>query len=368
MTIPDAPRSSGTTPKAWPAHYEMINGWRGLAAAAVAIAHITENKPPLGHVAVMVFFVISGYCIAAAVQSSQSRGLSFWTFMGRRMRRIYPPYFFSLLFFFVTRLAKWRLTGVNQLSYPPATWIQTWTLTQWLNVLAHPTPYAFDNSHLMVSAHWTLGYEEQFYLVFALLMVLALRAKRDVRVLVLGLFGIALGWNLAFPRLSCGLFIDYWAHFAVGAVVFYRLCRPFSRRFCQVVDWGLVVTAILCGVLAWPSYLLPPQRFVAQEFFAVSVFALLLIGGRRFDDVFKKAPLARPFLWLGTITYSLYLTHQFNLNLSAFVASHLLRGHFPSWVVVLLQLVVLVLLAALFWVFFERPFLNKRLAPAPPAP
>jgi peptidoglycan/LPS O-acetylase OafA/YrhL len=82
----------------------MIDGLRGLAALAVVMHHL--RVIPVGHYAVMLFFVISGYCIAAAVTAARRSAMSFGSFMWRRLRRIYPPYFFAVAFFVLTRAAK----------------------------------------------------------------------------------------------------------------------------------------------------------------------------------------------------------------------------------------------------------------------
>jgi peptidoglycan/LPS O-acetylase OafA/YrhL len=74
----------------WGKHYSMLDAWRGLAAVGVVLSHL--NAPINGHFAVMMFFVISGYCISASADSCLKKELGFGGFMYRRVRRIYPPY------------------------------------------------------------------------------------------------------------------------------------------------------------------------------------------------------------------------------------------------------------------------------------
>src|ERR1700730_6223486 len=107
-------------PRVWPVRYEMIDGLRGLAALVVVLNHL--KIVILGHYAVMVFFVISGYCIAAAVETGRRNGVTFGKFMWRRLHRIYPPYFFAIVFYTLTRIAKSASGGHNDLARPWLDW------------------------------------------------------------------------------------------------------------------------------------------------------------------------------------------------------------------------------------------------------
>jgi peptidoglycan/LPS O-acetylase OafA/YrhL len=64
----------------------------------VVLNHLGVVNGVVGHMGVMVFFVISGYCIAAATESGCRNGLGFKGFMSRRVTRIYPPYLLAVVF------------------------------------------------------------------------------------------------------------------------------------------------------------------------------------------------------------------------------------------------------------------------------
>src|SRR5208283_4905468 len=93
----------------WPARYDLLDGLRGLACLGVLLHHLKVAE--IGHYAVMIFFVISGYCITASAQSCLRKGIGFGAYMRRRIRRIYPPYFIAIAFFSVTRVLKSALSG-----------------------------------------------------------------------------------------------------------------------------------------------------------------------------------------------------------------------------------------------------------------
>jgi peptidoglycan/LPS O-acetylase OafA/YrhL len=190
----------------FPDRYALIDAWRGLAALAVCIHH--SGGILIGRHAVLVFFVISGYCIAAAADQCRRNGYGFGTFMWRRARRIYPPYLLSLAFWAATRLLKWHQTGDNDLARPVIHWIQNLTLTQWLTLLFEPRPYAPVNPSLFVSVYWSLCYEEQFYIVCGLFLLAAAKLRWDPLHSTLALLGCSLAWNVAFPQTSCWRSID----------------------------------------------------------------------------------------------------------------------------------------------------------------
>jgi peptidoglycan/LPS O-acetylase OafA/YrhL len=135
--------------------FECIDGLRGLAALAVVVGHVTHLEP-LGAAAVIVFFVISGYCVTAAADAGLKAGVGMRTYMWRRIRRIYPPYLLSIAFFVCTRLARdWLAPTGNASPFDPdgTDLILNATLTQWLWLIAHPAGWPHENPSLFVSVY-----------------------------------------------------------------------------------------------------------------------------------------------------------------------------------------------------------------------
>jgi peptidoglycan/LPS O-acetylase OafA/YrhL len=386
----------------WPERFDLIDAWRGLAALAVVIHHVAHIF--IGGPAVMLFFVISGYCIAASADSCQRRGLGFGRFMLRRLRRIYPPYLLSLAFWAVTRLVKWQASGVNDLTHridgtprDPLHWVQNVTLTQWLSLPANPLPSAAENPVLFVAVYWSLCYEEQFYLLTGLMLALTAVIGISVRTMIVVLIGAGLVWNIIFPQICYGVFVEYWALFGLGALVFYRLCRTPEAFHRRLIDGGLL--AILAGSAAmrwWPGMnwqiddaainaaRRAELRLVYEELLIGAGFALALILMRPLNDRIRGLWIYRPLGALGQITFSLYLIHQFNLTFARVVIERVLglvglmhtgadgvRAPIHPWFSLTLQIALHIGLASVFWFFCERPFLNRSLlstaAPSKPA-
>ncbi|MBP7634581.1 acyltransferase, partial [Candidatus Ozemobacteraceae bacterium] len=126
-------------------------------------------------IGVILFFVISGYCIAASTVSSLKKSVtSKWRVVGayflRRLRRIYPPYWMSLVFLVVLYgFASLLLTGgeVSPLKVPSCQQIiGNLTLTETWRPLLFSEP-----EYLLLGPAWSLCYEEQFYFLMGLMIV-----------------------------------------------------------------------------------------------------------------------------------------------------------------------------------------------------
>ena len=344
---------------AWPARYELLDGLRGLAALAVVLQHL--GVASTGHLAVMVFFVISGYCITASAEASRRNGQGFGSFMMRRARRIYPPYLLAVAFYAATRLAKMSMSGRDDLQRPLVEWVQNLTLTQWVSDLFHPVVSADANRSLFVAAFWSLNYEEQFYLVMALILVLAAwrRTPPIVPVLILAVVGLA--WNWAIPDgWVCGLFIEYWAHFAAGSLLYFALCS-YTGRLQRTAFVALIAAlGIACSArIALSSVHAGDGLRAMRELAFLSAVTLALYFLRPASAAIAHSRFWRPIAALGTVSYSLYLVHQFNLTLVSSIVDRVLPAATPYVLTLTAMIALHVGIGASFWYVGERPFLRR---------
>jgi peptidoglycan/LPS O-acetylase OafA/YrhL len=325
---------------------------------------------------VQLFFVISGYCIAAAVDNSLEKDVSFRQFTRRRIRRIGVPYLASLALATLVKL--WTsadLFNGSRFLSPLSFWLRNLTLTQWSYLTLRwietgdglATPWF--NPTLLLSVHWSLNYEEQFYILCGLLLLLQRHVRSAISVVAFTV-GIAI-LNLLWPGKITGLFVDYWLQFFCGVLVFVRLCRLKSAASARALDAFLIAAA---GVLAWSSYVrgefpLLTERVQFYGQLAVCAgYALLLVALRRFDSAIAGWAPVQLLGFVGRFSYSLYLVHWPMLNLLE-PASRWIQRHF-GWAVSDLYVLSLVILSAyVFYRLFERPFLNtaltsRRMSPA----
>ncbi|MFM2095956.1 MAG: hypothetical protein RIS70_3080 [Planctomycetota bacterium] len=376
-------------PKPQNARYESLDMWRGVACLCLVLYHAAffcESSMRIGDSStwsigesllyavkktwcgVPIFFVISGYCIAASLDSLRRKPHSLLNFFSRRMHRIYPPLWIASLvavawLFVGQRL--WNMAGASEhLPYlselTAAQWFGNFTATErWLH---HFT--GGDVRYLMANT-WTLCYEEQFYALAGLMLLLAPRRPLTLA-LVLSLVTLvgrhacrAMGVNIE------GFFFDgHWLLFASGLLV-YQAVNYFTRR--QMVP---VMAILACGaVYGWWERRSGPEWFdqhLGEYFLVSSLFALFLITSKRFDRAIARHWLSRPFNWCGKRSYSIYLTH-FPLVVALAYGFHAwgLQDASSTVFVTVPSCVAVSLVSG--WIFYnlvERHFQNAASAPA----
>jgi peptidoglycan/LPS O-acetylase OafA/YrhL len=344
----------------WPARYELLDGLRGLACLGVLIHHLGIFY--VGHYCVMTFFVISGYCISASAQSCFRRGVSFGGYLARRAHRIYPPYLLAVLFFAATRLLKVSLGRANFWHPGTLQWLQNLTLTRWISDLFHPVRWPADNPVLFVSAFWSLNYEEQFYLIVGLSLIVAARVRHGLVGLVLLLAALGLTWDISHPAGPItGVFLKYWPHFALGCCLYLVLCEYTGSLSRGAFIAGTLILGAFSALHIFPWHGDATQNAwrVYVELSVLSMVGLMLLLLRPVSAAISSSRLWRPVGAVGIISYSLYLVHQFNLVLVRSIANAIVPAAAPSAVSMTTQVLLHLSLATGFWLLFERPFLNR---------
>lgn len=299
-----------------------IQGLRGIAVLAV-VAYHAGFPVTGGFIGVDVFFVISGYVISMSIAEQRSRGerFSFWTFMWRRYRRLAPALGVmvlivgSSLFLFASPLGSFQYNaeaGVMSLLY----------LSNVLFSRIIGDYFAQSAQSNVFLNTWSLSVEEQFYLLFALAMIicagLIARHLVFVRVLIIAALATSFLFSLASTSDSLpvvdhlvGFFspISRAWEFMIGVLSYltFRGCRLRS-------GYALLATSASFVLLFWCLVFMPqeirwPGPVTVMPVLATA--AILVIGGadkgsgRRAVDL-----LASPSLtWVGDRSYSIYLWH-----------------------------------------------------------
>lgn len=380
---PEPPRST---------RFLMLDLWRGAAAFWVVLAHATIHVDPdalpspglagaLSHVlirfarmgwyGVPLFFVISGYCIAATVSSHLRQRHRTHDFFRRRLRRIFPPYWAALamtLAMYLLAKAAWTGEFLNQepFAFPDpwlfsaASWFGNLSLTEgWIHHLLG------GHAQIFLDPSWSLMYEEQFYVVCGIaLIVFGMRFLRGAVVVTAVVILLMLLQGTSWTAGIGGFFFDgRWLLFALGLAVFHYLQRATARsRPVFLLGFVLALGAAVALRFEWlGTERLARQNLMAAEFIAGSGFAIILIGTHRWDEAWRWHPLLRPVAFLGRISYSLYIVH---MPVAKILSYRLLQQGVESDAQVLLITVPVVAgVSVLYaWGFFnlvERRFLNS---------
>jgi peptidoglycan/LPS O-acetylase OafA/YrhL len=341
-----------------------IDGLRCVAVLSVLAFHLSPNRLPGGFVGVDVFFVISGYLISAIVFSEISASrFSVLAFYERRVRRIFPALFGMLIG--VSVVLSFLLLPSEFITYAKSVIAAT---TSSSNFFFWQHSGYFDSPTSNPLLHtWSLAVEEQFYILFPILLVVTRRFFPErLKLAVLALFFVSLGASeltLRFDEVTA-FYMPYtraW-ELLLGTI----LSLGFFPRFRTAVLRN-VATILGIVMIAYSTL-----RFTAQTPFP-GLYALipcvgsaLIIGaGESGASLVSRVLSLRPIVFVGLISYSLYLWHWpiivlndlgFTLDLSG-LAPHKFAFFLSSptgkkAVEVLLSFV----LAILSWRFVERPF------------
>jgi peptidoglycan/LPS O-acetylase OafA/YrhL len=353
------------------ARYQSLDLWRGVACLSVIVYHstlYTEGRlstiGALGQHGVTIFFVISGYCIAAAAD----RAGCVRQYFVRRLRRIFPPYWavLALTGALSVVLSVFALDGLLSTPVPPHRPLSdipspsalSWS--QWLGTLTLIEAWrpwlGGDATRWLVGHAWTLAYEEQFYAVFGILVWLTPRRQaRAVSLISAGVLALPYAVVLTGIPFPTGFFFDgAWLLFAAGTAVFYMRESPPAR-----VAATMAALTLITAVLA---------PWLRVELLIAGTFAVILIALRPHDGRIMAWPLT-PLYACGVRCYSVYLVHwPITKLLSHGIAALGLAGPGATLFITIPVCIAGSLIAA--WRFhasIERRFLNVRSAPIPNA-
>ncbi len=366
--------------------YLTLDTWRGLACLMVVVFHATHHidkaTVPGGSIAkvilavtdrlsmgVTMFFVISGYCIAATSDASRRKPRAPWRYFTRRFRRIFPPYWAVVLISIVVVVA---FTAVGQADlvtgdYAPIPDPASLSWSQWVgNLTLTETwrPHLFGGpERKIVSPSWTLCYEEQFYAVCGLLLIVAPRgffagtAVVTVATIAVAFLAHFNGWATSIT----GFFFDGgWLPFALGIAVYYVLNYAKSRRP------GVILISLLfasCAAIRWKVPAVAADEALRNQFqsyVVMSAFALGLILLHPWDRQFAGSRLLRPVRGCGQMCYSLYLVHcPITVVMTAAFERAGVRDYWPRLLITAPSTITASIAASwLFYLAVERRFLN----------
>jgi peptidoglycan/LPS O-acetylase OafA/YrhL len=328
-------------------------------------------------IGVPLFFVISGYCIAATCDSLRRKQRSVGRYLVRRYRRIFPPFWVVVGLSLVVVLAA-AAAGQGALFYDNVHHLakpSSLSLGQWLGNLTLTESWRYlavgGARQYFLGPAWSLCYEEQFYLVCGLILFVAPRRFFAGSAVVTGVV-VLFSTFAAYAGLNVdGLFCDgRWFMFALGIFVYWVInyaggpCESLAR-ICLAAASALGIVGLL--VHSSRILLLNTDGF---KIIAALVFATALVVLHPFDRVLSACRLGAPLTWCGVMCYSLYLVHWTFVKP---ISRALWTAGCRTWVGTLivtvpLCLFVSVVLARAFHLIVERRFLNPRTMPDGIAP
>lgn len=364
-----------------PIRYPLLDPLRGVAALWVFAFHYHFSESfqstfprfysvlKLGDLGVPMFFVISGFCITAAARTTVHKAQPCSHFLYRRVRRIYPTFWCSILVVVALPFVIEALSSLKTGQYSPPSadnlnlGFLRYDFTDWLGVISlakvfevDPEATSLQHKFTTVNAvYWTLAIEVQFYLVVAI--ALLFRRKFYTGIVVATFISLAAA---AYPPLyDSGIFFPYWWMFALGVLLYVLVEREITpmRVF---GPYRMAILAVVCvGLISYLWYV-PHDAPFRGGVFAILFLAFLFMAYNVQSNSHQHWRLARVVVAtagiLGAMSYSIYLIHGRVQFLSMQAVRQVTSENtmlFDGLVVILTLLV-----CWMFYLAFERPFVK----------
>jgi peptidoglycan/LPS O-acetylase OafA/YrhL len=345
-------------------HLPSLDGLRAIAVVGVLAFHVTvmAEFPPggaveaalqqlaiMGRNGVDLFFVLSGFLITGILLSTRDRAGYFFSFYARRALRIMPAYYFTLLVIALVCTLDPELREAMA---------RTWL---WYAVYLTNIRFAFfEVGSVELTRHmWSLAIEEQFYLVWPLVVAfLPRRALLPVTCTAIVLIAVSRGVWATSGADSSALYMATWTRadaLLVGAVLAFVHTR--SASWAELVKIAPLVLALSVGCLWLQPVMDWLERYSASyTLFAIQSAALITLCVSA--DERGKHWLHHPLLqWIGRRSYGLYLIH---FPLALYMAPWGSERHLPWLLTLLLVAALSGCLAAVSFRYIEAPLLKLK--------
>ena len=330
----------------------QIQGLRALAALLVTIFH--ARLVPGGFIGVDIFYVISGYLITGLIlrEIEQTGSLDLNAFYQRRIKRLLPTSVFVL--FITAIVGMFVLPAITRDAlgrdlFAAAAYISNYLFAWWQNdyqnLNATPSPFIH---------YWSLAVEEQFYVVWPILLLLLARYGRR-----------AIFWGISITTVLSLLLSVYqtqtspiWAFYSlptrawelgVGALLLFVPEKVWRNRF---IPWLGVIGIAIATFNFDENTAFPGLNAVLPVFATALLIGSISIWPRAFNDLSNN----RISQWLGAISYPLYLWHWPALVLPSSALGRPLRIRERLFCILLT-----VVLAHLTSKFIEQPLRHKKI-------
>lgn len=285
-----------------------IDGLRAVAVLPVVFFHLGLSWAPGGFVGVDVFFVISGFLITTIIvrEIGEDR-FSLIGFYERRVRRIFPALFVVIA----------ATLAAATLIFMPADLAAAARSAAAATLFASNFLFYWEAGYFDAAAYgkpllhtWSLAVEEQFYIVTPLLLMALARFRARAAFWIGGLTAASLALSVAttsaFPTAAYYLLPWRAWELGIGALLALglgpRLERPLLREGAALAGIGLILGAVVLLDKATP--------FPGAAALAPTVGAALIIQAGRFGpSLVGRALSTAPAVWVGKLSYSLYLWH-----------------------------------------------------------
>ena len=333
-----------------------IDGLRAVAVLGVVIYHAFPWVIPGGFIGVDIFFVISGYLISGILYKGHREGnFSFRDFYARRIRRLFPALITMMV---ITMAYGWVILLPDEFEQL-GKHVAAGTLFIQNIVFWQESGYFDTTASLKPLLHlWSLAVEEQFYIFFPLLLLLVWKRKWPLATIMVGLLVISMVGNLwmSMHAGTADFFLTpyrAWEFLGGSLLAWWHYDKGHEEEvpvYREAMSCGGLILLILGMAFIHTGDPYPGWRAALPV-----AGTLLLMEGGRGAWVNRKFLSNSVVVWIGLISYPLYLFHWPAL---AFV--HIVKGENPKSGYVCAALILSILLSGVVYYIIERPLRHSR--------
>lgn len=286
-----------------------IDGLRAFAVLTVVLFHVDRSYLSGGFLGVDVFFVISGFLITSIIYTEMSdKTFSFSDFYSRRMRRILPALYFTLL---LTAIASYIIMLPYDLFKYGISLVSVISFISNLQFTFRTGDYFSSDSTEWPLLHtWSLAVEEQYYFVIPFLLLLLMRTPFVFKLAVLLIiacasFVLAEFWSRmpSMGSASYYLVITRLGELMIGSI----MAILFSKEVIKPIKSELATSISLALMLFLVFWVDRETIFPGVYSMAICIPVAILIASQ--GTIVNKLLSLKPVVFVGLISYSLYLMH-----------------------------------------------------------
>lgn len=287
-----------------------IDGLRAIAVLSVVIFHFSSSLLPGGFIGVDIFFVISGYLITSIIyRDAELNNFSYLTFYKKRALRIFPALIVVLAacliygWFFLFQ-GEYKILGKHV--FGGSFFVSN-------IILIFETGYFDSSSKLKPLLHlWSLGVEEQFYLIWPVVILTLASKKRTgaIATILILLFSFiyCVYETIHNPSISYYSPLTRFWELMAGAILAISAMK--STTFVRIMSANKNITSIFGAMLLVLSIMFIDRGMQFPGYIALMpVLGTFLIIASPSDSTISKLLSLKPIAYIGLISYPLYLWH-----------------------------------------------------------
>lgn len=340
-----------------------VDGLRALAVLSVFIYHLNENWLAGGFLGVDIFFVISGFLITRIITTEMVEGkFEFKTFYNRRIKRIYPVFILTLFIASIfSSLVFIRSEGelLRRTIELAVGFVSNFYLSHrqgYFDLAANENPIL----HI-----WSLAVEEQYYILFPIILYFLYKKTQKSNIFMKVVIGLFVFFVLSsfLPKAvyeSIGLYNSYYLsnlrfpELLIGSFLALLPSSTLSNTKNNVLSVFSLLGLILCLVFYHKYLPLLPGIILLLP----CILTALLIYSMQSKGVVNYIFSSKPMVFIGKISYSLYLFHWLFIALAHYITG---QKYFETNIVILIVLLTFVFSISSYYLL-EQPIRKSKLS------